>query len=93
MPLIRDTLLIFGRQARLSVRDPAWVIIGLTQPALYLAFLGPLLNNVIVPGQGSGGSWRTFVPGLLILAGLGGGSASVGPGRASRGAGTGFVAV
>jgi len=70
MPLIRDTLLVFGRQARLSVRDPAWVIIGLTQPALYLAFLGPLLNNVIVPGQGSGGSWRTFVPGLLIQLGL-----------------------
>jgi ABC-2 type transport system permease protein len=70
MPLIRDTLLVFGRQARLSVRDPAWVIIGLTQPALYLAFLGPLLNNVIIPGQNPSGSWRTFVPGLLIQLGL-----------------------
>jgi ABC-2 type transport system permease protein len=70
MPLIRDSLLVFGRQARLAVRDPAWVIIGLIQPALYLAFLGPLLNKIIVPGQHPGGEWRIFVPGLLIQLGL-----------------------
>jgi ABC-2 type transport system permease protein len=70
MPLVRDTLLVFGRQARLAVRDPAWVIIGLTQPALYLAFLGPLLESVTIRGAGSGDSWRLFVPGLLIQLGL-----------------------
>jgi ABC-2 type transport system permease protein len=70
MPLIRDTLLVFGRKARLSIRDPAWVIVGLIQPALYLAFLGPLLNRITVPGQHPGGMWPVFVPGLLIQLGL-----------------------
>jgi ABC-2 type transport system permease protein len=70
MALVRDTLLIFSRQAKLAVRDPAWVIIGLTQPALYLAFLGPLLDSVTIPGEHSAGSWRMFVPGLLIQLGL-----------------------
>ena len=70
MPLIRDTLLVFSRKARLSIRDPAWVIIGLIQPALYLAFLGPLLNRITIPGQHSDGMWRIFVPGLLIQLGL-----------------------
>lgn len=70
---LRDTLLIFIRQTRLSVRDPAWLIIGLTQPALYLAFLGPLLERVTINGDGgspTGNSWQIFVPGLLIQLGL-----------------------
>jgi ABC-2 type transport system permease protein len=73
MSTVHDTLLIFVRQARLSVRDPAWVIIGLTQPALYLAFLGPLLERVTINGEGgspTGNSWQFFVPGLLIQLGL-----------------------
>ena len=41
MSLVPTSLLIFMRQMRLSLRSPAWPIIGLTQPALYLAFLGP----------------------------------------------------
>src|SRR5579875_174555 len=41
MTFARDTLLIFRRQLRLSLRNPAWVIIGLTQPILYLEFFVP----------------------------------------------------
>src|SRR5215468_3626049 len=64
-----DTWLIFGRQMRLSLRNPAWVIIGLIQPILYLAFFGPLLARVAagsVAGFPGGHSYRFFVPGLLI---------------------------
>jgi ABC-2 type transport system permease protein len=46
MSFARDTLLIFRRQMRLSLRNPAWVIIGLVQPILYLVFFGPLLTQV-----------------------------------------------
>lgn len=46
MSLISESSLIFVRQMRLSLRSPAWPIIGLFQPALYLAFLGPLLVSV-----------------------------------------------
>ena len=73
MSFARDTMLIFRRQLRLSSRNPAWVIIGLVQPVLYLAFFGPLLTKVAsggVPGFPAGNSYSFFVPGLLIQLGL-----------------------
>src|SRR5450755_1496893 len=74
MSFARDTLLIFRRQMRLSLRNPAWVIIGLIQPVLYLAFFGPLLSKVFsqgVPGlPSSANAYGFFVPGLLIQLGL-----------------------
>jgi len=73
MGLITDTLLIFRRQLRLSLRNPAWVIIGLVQPILYLLFFGPLLTRIAsggVPGFPAGNAYRFFVPGLLIQLGL-----------------------
>src|SRR5690242_10700558 len=73
MSFARDTMLIFRRQIKLSLRNPAWVIIGLIQPILYLAFFGPLLSKVAggaVAGFPSGNSYSFFVPGLLIQLGL-----------------------
>jgi ABC-2 type transport system permease protein len=73
MSFVRDTLLIFRRQLKLSLRNPAWVIIGLIQPILYLAFFGPLLSQVArgsVAGFPAGNSYSFFVPGLLIQLGL-----------------------
>ena len=70
---VSDTLLIFRRQLRLSVRNPAWVIIGLVQPVLYLAFFGPLLTKVArggLLGVPANDPYRFFVPGLLIQLGL-----------------------
>jgi len=70
---LKDTMLIFRRQLRLSVRNPAWVIIGLIQPILYLAFFGPLLAKVAVRGvRGvpTGNPYSFFVPGLLVQLGL-----------------------
>jgi len=70
---LKDTMLIFRRQLRLSVRNPAWVIIGLIQPILYLAFFGPLLAKVAVRGvRGvpTGNPYGFFVPGLLVQLGL-----------------------
>jgi ABC-2 type transport system permease protein len=68
-----DTWLIFGRHMRLSLRNPAWVIIGLIQPILYLAFFGPLLAKVAkagVLGVSAHNPYAFFVPGLLIQLGL-----------------------
>ena len=73
MGFITDTLLIFRRQLRLSLRNPAWVIIGLVQPILYLLFFGPLLTKIAsggVPGFPAGNAYSFFVPGLLIQLGL-----------------------
>jgi len=73
MSFARDTLLIFRRQMRLSLRNPAWVIIGLVQPVLYLVFFGPLLTQVArggLPGFPAGDAYSFFVPGMLIQMGL-----------------------
>jgi ABC-2 type transport system permease protein len=72
MAFLRDTVLVFRRSARLSLRNPVWIIVGLAQPALYLALFGPLLARM--PGQvlgaDGGNAYRFFVPGLLIQLGL-----------------------
>ena len=79
MSFVHDTLIVFRRQWRLSMRNPAWVIITLVQPVLYLALFGPLLTKlpagVLAGGTGSatGGTaeaYKFFVPGLLIQLGL-----------------------
>jgi len=73
MSFARDTLLIFRRQMRLSLRNPAWVIIGLVQPVLYLVFFGPLLTQVArggLPGFPAGNAYSFLVPGMLIQMGL-----------------------
>ena len=73
MSFFRDTYLIFRRQLRLSLRNPAWVIIGLIQPILYLLFFGPLLTRIASGGLSGfppGNSYSFFVPGLLIQLGL-----------------------
>jgi len=67
MSFFRDTLMIFRRQERLALRNPAWVIIGLTQPILYLALFGPLLDKLPATTLGTtGNAYKFFVPGLLI---------------------------
>ncbi len=73
LTFLADTWLIFTRQTRLSVRNPAWVIIGLIQPILYLAFFGPLLARIAKAGAlgvASHNPYSFFVPGLLIQLGL-----------------------
>jgi ABC-2 type transport system permease protein len=68
---LRDTLLIFRRQMRLSLRNPAWLIIGVIQPILYLTLFGPLVKHFVsTPNSGSALAWRIFVPGLLVQLGL-----------------------
>jgi ABC-2 type transport system permease protein len=69
--MIGDTLLIFRRAMRLSLRNPVWVILGLIQPILYLALFGPLLKKVVqAPGFPPGDAWQVFVPGLLVQLGI-----------------------
>lgn len=60
-----ETFVIFRRQLRIALRNPAWVLIGLLQPVLYLSLFGPLLAPIA--GQlGTTNAYTLFVPGLLI---------------------------
>jgi ABC-2 type transport system permease protein len=74
-----ETLLVFQRQMRILLRNPVWVVFGLTQPIIYLVLFGPLLKKVSGGGLGGDDSWRIFVPGLLMqLAIFGAGFAGFG---------------
>lgn len=65
----RDTWTVFARAMRLSLRNPAWVVIGLMQPILYIVLFGPLLEPL--SGQlGSGNAYQLFVPGILVQLGI-----------------------
>jgi ABC-2 type transport system permease protein len=69
MTFIFDTWVIYRRQLRIAVRNPAWIIIGLAQPVLYLALFGPLLKP-LASQIGAANAYTFFVPGLLIQLGL-----------------------
>ncbi|WP_244930739.1 ABC transporter permease [Nocardioides sp. W7] len=65
---LRDSGIVFRRQIRMNLRNPAWVIIGMLQPVLYLLLFGPLLEPVI--GQLGGNKYTWFVPGMLVQLGI-----------------------
>jgi ABC-2 type transport system permease protein len=75
MKILRDTWLVYLRYMGIFLRNPAWVVIGIVQPLLYLVLFAPLLKPVVaMPGFPPGGAYNVFVPGLLIQLGLFGAS-------------------
>ena len=70
MTFLRHTQLIFMRSIRRTIREPAWIMIGMFQPILYLLLFAPLLDNLTLPGYGETSSLNIFVPGLLIMIAL-----------------------
>lgn len=69
MSFARETWIVFFRQLRIALRNPAWVIIGLVQPVLYLTLFGPLLEPMTAV-LGVDNAYTVFVPGLLVQLGL-----------------------
>lgn len=66
--LIRDSWLIFGSALRTTLRNPAWVFLGLFQPICYMLLFAPLLKNLAgVPGFPRGGAYNVFTPGLMMM--------------------------
>jgi len=68
----RSVWLVFRRHMAISLRNPAWVIIGITQPVLYLVLFGPLMEKIVssTPGFPPGDAWQILTPGLLVQLGL-----------------------
>ncbi|HEV7213073.1 MAG TPA: ABC transporter permease [Blastococcus sp.] len=67
--LLRDTRTVFTRAMRLSLRNPAWLVIMMMQPILYIVLFGPLLKPL--SGQlGTGNAYQIFVPGILVQLGI-----------------------
>lgn len=70
MKFLRDTWLVFQRQASLLVRNPVWVTVGIVQPLFYLLLFAPLLKPALSgagPMLSDAETYRIFVPGMLVM--------------------------
>ncbi len=72
MKLLRDIWLIFDRQARLLLRNPVWIFVGVFQPVMYLLLFAPLLKPALQVNSNAE-AYKIFVPGLLVLLAIFGG--------------------
>ncbi|WP_406829496.1 ABC transporter permease [Pedococcus sp. KACC 23699] len=69
MRFLRESFIVFRRQLRMNLRNPAWVIIGMLQPVLYLFLFGPLLEPIVAQ-LGVDNAYTFFVPGMLVQLGI-----------------------
>jgi ABC-2 type transport system permease protein len=66
--------LLFWRKMLETLRQPSWVVVGLSTPLLYLALFTPLLHNLAGgPAFPAGHVLDVFVPGVLCLMAFGAG--------------------
>lgn len=69
--LVRDTLLLYERNVRLTLRSPLWVLIALFSPLCWLGLFAPLLTKLeTMPGFPPGGALRVFTPGIMMMLGM-----------------------
>jgi ABC-2 type transport system permease protein len=69
-----QTGLFFRRKLLETLRQPVWIITGLTTPVLYLALFAPLLRSLAGgPAFPPGQVLDVFVPGVMVLIAFGAG--------------------
>jgi ABC-2 type transport system permease protein len=69
-----QTGLFFRRKLLETLRQPVWLVTGLTTPLLYLALFEPLLRSLAGgPGFPAGHVLDVFVPGVMVLIAFGAG--------------------
>jgi ABC-2 type transport system permease protein len=74
MTFALHTELFFRRKLLETLRQPVWLVTGLTTPLLYLALFAPLLRSLAgFPAFPSGHVLDVFVPGILVLIAFGAG--------------------
>lgn len=66
--MLREIWLVFRRDLIVSLRNPAWIFIGIMQPVLYLVLFGPLLERIVAntPGFPPGNAWAILTPALIL---------------------------
>src|SRR5580698_3873306 len=74
MTFALQTELFFRRKLLETLRQPVWLVTGLTTPLLYLALFAPLLRSLAGgPAFPPGQVLDVFVPGILVLIAFGAG--------------------
>ena len=66
------TAILSGRQLRAIWRAPAFLVMNLIQPVIWLLLFGQLFKAVVeIPGFGTGGSYLEFLtPGIIMMMAL-----------------------
>ncbi|MEC3976004.1 ABC transporter permease [Amycolatopsis sp. H20-H5] len=73
--MLRDIWLIFRRDMLAALRNPAWLMIGVMQPLLYLFLFGPLLVKALnAQGMTDVEGWMILTPALIAQLALFGSS-------------------
>jgi len=69
---LTHTLLLTGRQLRAAWRTPAFLVMNLVQPVIWLLLFGQLFKSVIdIPGFGVGQSYLEYLtPGVVMMLAL-----------------------
>ncbi len=68
MKTLKETYFLFMHYAKLSIKNPIWVIVALFQPVCYLFLYGPLLANLSQQaGISESQTIQVFIPGLLVM--------------------------
>ncbi|MBN9110678.1 MAG: ABC transporter permease [Pseudonocardia sp.] len=66
--LVPHTLHLTGRHVRGFLRQPAFVIVTLVQPLIWLLLFGQLFRGIVVlPGFGAGSYLEFLAPGVVIM--------------------------
>jgi len=66
--LITDTLFMTHRHFRNLLRQPAWVLISLVQPVVWLLLYGALFRKIVeIPGFGAGSYIDFLTPGIVVM--------------------------
>ena len=79
MKMLRDIGLLFARPFLQSLHNPAFVIVNLSTPVMYLVLFMPLLKRLSGPGFGAGHVIQVFLPGIIALLFVAAGTGSVFP--------------
>ena len=68
MTLLRHTWYQCARLLRNLSRQPAWIVISLIQPLIYLLIFAPTFKRVVqIPGFGGGSYLDFLVPGIVVM--------------------------
>ena len=69
--IVAHTTLMTGRQLRAITRQPAYIVIMLIQPVIWLFLFGSLFRKVVeLPGFGTASYLDYLVPGVVIMSAL-----------------------
>ncbi len=75
MKSLIDLRLLFWRPFVQNLRNPTWLIVGVSTPIMYLILFMPLLNNLAGgPGFPANHVIQVFLPGIIALLAFGSGS-------------------